>query len=142
MCIPDMKLAGSERTLKFFNKLETERGWVSEDISFFFFQAEDGIRDLYVTGVQTCALPISPWALAPPNSPRIARLHAKTMPVFVDPQAPPLLSRACVHVPLLPSPSHPPNGWRNGPAATHCPARSEERRVGKECRSRGALVHV
>src|SRR5690349_24594193 len=25
----------------------------------FFFQAEDGIRDLYVTGVQTCALPIS-----------------------------------------------------------------------------------
>src|SRR6266496_5461400 len=28
---------------------------------FFFFQAEDGIRDLYVTGVQTCALPISPW---------------------------------------------------------------------------------
>src|SRR6266496_5028825 len=25
---------------------------------FFFFQAEDGIRDLYVTGVQTCALPI------------------------------------------------------------------------------------
>src|SRR2546430_6223167 len=29
----------------------------------FFFQAEDGIRDLTVTGVQTCALPISP---APP----------------------------------------------------------------------------
>src|SRR2546421_322356 len=27
---------------------------------FFFFQAEDGIRDLIVTGVQTCALPISP----------------------------------------------------------------------------------
>src|SRR2546430_4422091 len=26
---------------------------------FFFFQAEDGIRDLTVTGVQTCALPIS-----------------------------------------------------------------------------------
>ena len=25
---------------------------------FFFFQAEDGIRDLIVTGVQTCALPI------------------------------------------------------------------------------------
>src|SRR5204862_4869612 len=30
----------------------------SRSISFFF-QAEDGIRDLYVTGVQTCALPIS-----------------------------------------------------------------------------------
>src|SRR5690606_40136057 len=28
---------------------------------FFFFQAEDGIRDFHVTGVQTCALPI--WAL-------------------------------------------------------------------------------
>src|SRR5205823_11299614 len=28
---------------------------------FFFFQAEDGIRDKLVTGVQTCALPISPW---------------------------------------------------------------------------------
>src|SRR5690625_5908296 len=27
-------------------------------ISFFFFQAEDGIRDGHVTGVQTCALPI------------------------------------------------------------------------------------
>src|SRR5207302_2433601 len=27
--------------------------------SFFFFQAEDGIRDFHVTGVQTCALPIS-----------------------------------------------------------------------------------
>src|SRR2546430_7200848 len=35
---------------------------------FFFFQAEDGIRDLTVTGVQTCALPISvtiPCAVAP-----------------------------------------------------------------------------
>src|SRR5690554_7354601 len=28
---------------------------------FFFFQAEDGIRDADVTGVQTCALPISWW---------------------------------------------------------------------------------
>ena len=28
-------------------------------IFFFFFQAEDGIRDSLVTGVQTCALPIS-----------------------------------------------------------------------------------
>src|SRR5204863_6348569 len=34
----------------------------------FLFQAQDGIRDLYVTGVQTCALPISgsclPWSCA------------------------------------------------------------------------------
>ncbi len=33
---------------------------------FFFFQAEDGIRDDLVTGVQTCALPIS-------NDPRIQK---------------------------------------------------------------------
>src|SRR2546427_1946393 len=32
---------------------------------FFFFQAEDGIRDLTVTGVQTCALPISRARLHP-----------------------------------------------------------------------------
>src|SRR6266496_5260854 len=32
---------------------------------FFFFQAEDGIRDLYVTGVQTCALPICRVHVAP-----------------------------------------------------------------------------
>ena len=31
---------------------------VSEVLFFFFFQAEDGIRDIGVTGVQTCALPI------------------------------------------------------------------------------------
>src|SRR2546425_3326736 len=30
---------------------------------FFFFQAEDGIRDKLVTGVQTCALPICPGGL-------------------------------------------------------------------------------
>src|SRR5258708_35463493 len=35
---------------------------------FFFFQAEDGIRDDLVTGVQTCALPISPR----PRSRRLA----------------------------------------------------------------------
>src|SRR2546427_13066615 len=33
---------------------------------YFFFQAEDGIRDLTVTGVQTCALPVS--TDAPPSS--------------------------------------------------------------------------
>src|SRR5205085_3339661 len=38
----------------------------------FFFQAEDGIRDLTVTGVQTCALPIS--APRDPSS-RVRRLH-------------------------------------------------------------------
>src|SRR2546430_5203748 len=36
----------------------------------FFFQAEDGIRDLTVTGVQTCALPIS--VMLPPGRERLA----------------------------------------------------------------------
>src|SRR2546425_2523961 len=36
---------------------------------FFFFQAEDGIRDKLVTGVQTCALPISSIATSPAQSP-------------------------------------------------------------------------
>src|SRR6266567_8413470 len=35
-------------------------------VYFFFFQAEDGIRDLTVTGVQTCALPIYGRGLDPP----------------------------------------------------------------------------
>ena len=34
---------------------------------FFFFQAEDGIRDIGVTGVQTCALPILQKPLNPSN---------------------------------------------------------------------------
>src|SRR5438128_12690722 len=62
----------------------------------FFFQAEDGIRDATVTGVQTCALPIS---TAAPWCPRPAR------------------------------------------AAWHRAGRSEERRVGKECRSPWASYH-
>src|SRR5206468_6215189 len=36
-------------------------------VFLFFFQAEDGIRDLIVTGVQTCALPISPGSEVPPR---------------------------------------------------------------------------
>src|SRR5256885_7906280 len=41
-----------------------------EQCSFFFFQAEDGIRDYKVTGVQTCALPI--WAILSTREDRIA----------------------------------------------------------------------
>src|SRR2546430_8357121 len=40
---------------------------------FFFFQAEDGIRDLTVTGVQTCALPIS-------RAPRRSPAHERQAP--------------------------------------------------------------
>src|SRR2546427_3479101 len=42
---------------------------------FFFFQAEDGIRDLTVTGVQTCALPI--WSPTPDRDPRRAGRAAR-----------------------------------------------------------------
>src|SRR6478736_8695079 len=47
---------------------------------FFFFQAEDGIRDLTVTGVQTCALPISP------SSPKLGdwRVVALGSPPFFE----------------------------------------------------------
>src|SRR5690349_13304523 len=44
--------------------------------SFFFFQAEDGIRDLYVTGVQTCALPISDASLGGMASTRASGTNA------------------------------------------------------------------
>src|SRR2546429_1673045 len=42
---------------------------------FFFFQAEDGIRDVAVTGVQTCALPICVQSLDDAILPRLGRLH-------------------------------------------------------------------
>src|SRR2546430_7643549 len=42
----------------------------SIDRIFFFFQAEDGIRDLTVTGVQTCALPILEARLVKDIQPR------------------------------------------------------------------------
>src|SRR5688572_33123066 len=70
----------------------------------FFFQAEDGIRDLTVTGVQTCALPIS----AGPGRRRRPRLATRSVA-----------------------------GWRTSRGSlTTAPSRvrSEERRVGKECR--------
>src|SRR5690625_4849253 len=46
-------------------------------ISFFFFQAEDGIRDGHVTGVQTCALPI--WVLC-------VNLQFREFEVLMDPE--------------------------------------------------------
>src|SRR5260370_18369934 len=41
---------------------------VMVDFCFFFFQAEDGIRDSSVTGVQTCALPISQGSVLTPEN--------------------------------------------------------------------------
>src|SRR3990170_7726062 len=56
---------------------------------FFFFQAEDGIRDDLVTGVQTCALPISPFPDArDPGSPFFAGN------LFFEPTAEPLSEEA------------------------------------------------
>src|SRR2546422_4061230 len=49
-------------------------------VSFFFFQAEDGIRDVAVTGVQTCALPIC--------DPRLTNRNWYFCRVTVDPQNP------------------------------------------------------
>src|SRR5688572_25830379 len=51
--------------------------WVLISLFFFFFQAEDGIRDLTVTGVQTCALPISSQKRPLLFVDAIARLVAK-----------------------------------------------------------------
>src|SRR6266542_900701 len=59
---------------------------------FFFFQAEDGIRDATVTGVQTCALPIWAGAVlgvirdAAPVDPDIAALWGRIQAEFYDNQ--------------------------------------------------------
>src|SRR5438105_12166094 len=52
----------------------------------FFFQAEDGIRDPLVTGVQTCALPISPAASAPAAKTKspLSSLAQKSTPLSRD----------------------------------------------------------
>src|SRR5437588_5336830 len=92
---------------------------------FFFFQAEDGIRDHCVTGVQTCALPISPPA---PNA--VARARAP-------------LNRARARSARTP-PSAKGDGATERQRRTHLTPRqrrSEERRVGKECRSRWSPDH-
>src|SRR6478752_8599705 len=54
-------------------------------IFFFFFQAEDGIRDVAVTGVQTCALPI--WAAAAAPG-RAARPHPGGLEAALDHRLP------------------------------------------------------
>src|SRR5882762_7567249 len=49
---------------------------------FFFFQAEDGIRDSSVTGVQTCALPISPEPAPVPVAKAPVRVSFEAEPLF------------------------------------------------------------
>src|SRR6266540_4949496 len=58
---------------------------------FFFFQAEDGIRDRDVTGVQTCALPIwvqTGWAFAPPARPIGLQAVTGRFTIVPDPDHP------------------------------------------------------
>src|SRR2546430_4037282 len=95
---------------------------------FFFFQAEDGIRDLTVTGVQTCALPIS----------TTTRTQRRSRSTATDGCTPATSARA---TPMGRCGS--PTGRRTSTSAvaSTCPPRSEERRVGKECRSRWSPYH-
>src|SRR3712207_8471966 len=51
---------------------------------FFFFQAEDGIRDIGVTGVQTCALPISSRLTSRSLALRASGLSTRTGPTSID----------------------------------------------------------
>src|SRR5699024_11282871 len=84
---------------------------------FFFFQAKDGIRDRNVTGVQTCALPISYFVGYTPNI---------VTGVWVGSDDNTVMSRA------IQGGTVPAIIWKDVMKV----ARSEERRVGKECRCR------
>src|SRR5688572_33178306 len=87
---------------------------------FFFFQAEDGIRDLTVTGVQTCALPIYPNVVPTIDfSDTEDAGYFLVMDYIEGDHLGALLQQA----------------YRRGTR------RSEERRVGKECRSRWSPYH-
>src|SRR5256885_6210814 len=94
---------------------------------FFFFQAEDGIRDYKVTGVQTCALPIyRPEGRLP------ARIHLRRR---TERQR----SARSDEESAAPPARIPPGLARRRQASPQ--RRSEERRVGKECRSRWSPYH-
>src|SRR3712207_7205405 len=94
-------------------------------IIHFFFQAEDGIRDIGVTGVQTCALPIS-REMVPGSVTVESRFDAGTIAE---------LERRG-HLVTVDEP------WSEGRlCAVARDPRSEERRVGKECRSRWSPYH-
>src|SRR2546429_5371582 len=95
----------------------------------FFFQAEDGIRDVAVTGVQTCALPI---CFFPSGFHRIFA----TKPVRSETHK----QNSCHWQPWFYSGlvAHSYFGLSEG---AYSQTRSEERRVGKECRSRWSPYH-
>src|SRR5256885_9765573 len=96
--------------------------------SFFFFQAEDGIRDYKVTGVQTCALPIYRATRAAQGPVGALGLDAARVLRVRGPRYRALQASRGAHARAA-----------GAPAARH--ARSEERRVGKEGRSRWSPDH-
>src|SRR2546421_8302775 len=99
--------------------------------SSFFFQAEDGIRDLIVTGVQTCALPISIF-----GSPAHLALVYYYLPVAnCD------TSTCQLNVGYVSSADGGTSWTPSTQLAGPMTVRSEERRVGKECRSRWSPYH-
>src|SRR5258706_10080986 len=97
---------------------------------FFFFQAEDGIRDWSVTGVQTCALPISKENF--PALPDMPHILVKISAAVLEG----LISKTKFAISMEES-----RYTLNGGLLILKPDRSEERRVGKECRSRWSPYH-
>src|SRR5690606_40895828 len=93
----------------------------------FFFQAEDGIRDFHVTGVQTCALPI--WFVAA-GIPLVVSIN------FAKEEMPEAGYGTDGHLVTIVGFTADGDPVINDP--NKASDRSEERRVGKECRSRGA----
>src|SRR2546421_5310507 len=98
-------------------------------VMFFFFQAEDGIRDLIVTGVQTCALPIFA------SSDRKSASRSLKFLAAEDNRINQVVARLTVE-----KMGHSIEIANNGREAIER-LRSEERRVGKECRSRWSPYH-
>src|SRR2546421_4491289 len=96
---------------------------------FFFFQAEDGIRDLIVTGVQTCALPI----YAGDETDRKTCDRGEDRDGKSDRERD---ARAVDHAGVDVPPEH-----VGAEPVELGGRRSEERRVGKECRSRWSPYH-
>src|SRR5699024_11626289 len=95
----------------------------------FFFQAEDGIRDRNVTGVQTCALPIS-RSVHINATETLNQTHITTVVFNLSSSVPEISTSPELNATQTPSM---PNI-----STLAFTARSEERRVGKECRYRGA----
>src|SRR5207244_9988540 len=93
----------------------------------FFFQAEDGIRDDLVTGVQTCALPILHHELAPKGVNVTVVLPGATRTPMLSRFGADKGSMGRLAMPVDICVADALNSLR---------ARSEERRVGKECRCR------